>query len=445
MLTQQDAKKLAGKILGYSKLPECGVYINASERVFIRFANNGITTSGYTLDQSVTITATTEDKRSGTAVVSEWNDDALRRGVEQAEGLAKISRPSPEDMPPLGPQKYPELDNFDPVTAGARGDALIGHVKMIIDGARAKDLTAAGFVQRSANWVAVANKAGLFGYHRYTDSNLTNTVRNAAGTSSGWATDISTSVKDLNGAGTAQVAIEKCLNGVNKRRLEPGKYTVILEPAAVSDLIGYLGFGLGARDAEQGQSFLSKKGGKPGETLIGEKLFPEFVTLRSDPFNPKLAAAPWGPSLLPNERIGWIERGVAKNLYYDRFWAHKAGKKPSPSPDNLLLEGQDHKLDDLIKAADKAVLVTRFWYIRMLQPQTLQVTGLTRDGLFLVEKGKISAPVMNFRWNESPVRVLQNTQMLTQPVRTQGAEAGSSFAPAVLAADFNFASVSDAV
>ena len=442
MLTEQEAKNLAGKVLSYAKLPECRVDINASENVFIRFANNGITTSGYALDQSISINSTTEDKRSGRAMVSEWSDEALRKGVEQAEALARISKPNPEDMPSLGPQKYPKLENFDARTGNARGDALIGHVKAIIDGCRSKKLTAAGFVQRSANWLAVANKAGLFGYHSYTDSNLTNTVRNAGGTSSGWATQISTAIADLNGEEAARIAIGKCVEGENKKRLEPGKYTVILEPAAVSDLIGQLGFG--ARSAEQGQSFLSKKG-KSGETLLGEKLFPEYITLRSDPFNPKFSASPWGYSLLPNEKISWIEKGVVKNLYYDRFWAQKAGKKPTPFPGNLVLDGQDHTLADLIKAAGKAVLVTRLWYIRMLQPQTLQVTGLTRDGVFLVENGKVTGPVMNFRWNESPVRVLQNTQMLARPVRTQGPEAGSSLAPAVLATDFNFASISDAV
>jgi len=445
MLTRQDAKNLADKILSYAKLPGCNVYINTSENVFIRFANNGITTSGYSLDQSVAIESTTEDQRSGSANVTEWSDEAWRNGMELAERLARVSQPDPEYMPPLGPQKYPELANFDTDTDAARGDALIGHVKAVIDAARGSKLTAAGFVQRSANRVAVANKAGLFGYHTYTDSTLTNTMRNASGTSSGWATQVSTSIRDLNGEDAARIAVDKCVKGDGKRRLEPGKYTVILEPAAVSDIIGYLGFGFGARSAEQGQSFLSKKADKPGQTLLGEKLFPDYVTLRSDPFNPKLSSSPWSGSLLPNEKMSWIENGVVKNLFYDRFWAQKAGKKPTPYPNNLVLDGQNHSLDDLIKAADKALLVTRLWYMRVLQPQTLQVTGLTRDGVFLVENGKVTAPVMNFRWNESPVRVLQNTKMLSTPVRTQGAEAGSSLVPAILATDFNFASISDAV
>jgi predicted Zn-dependent protease len=444
MMDAQGARNLADRIFSMTKLPECEIGMNSTEDVFIRFANNGITTSGYRVDHSVSISATTEDKRSGSASVSEFSDEALRKGVEKAESLARISQPSPEWVPPLGPQKYPALPNFDSGTASARGDALIGQVRAILDAARAASLTAAGLAQRTATASAVANKAGLFGYHISTDARLTDTMRNADGSSSGWATQVSTALKDLNGESAGRIAAGKCVRGANKRRIEPGKYTVILEPAAVSDLIGWLGFGFGARAAEQGYSFLSRKG-KDGETLLGDKLFSEFITLRSDPFNPKLSATPWASGLIPNERVTWVEKGVVKNLSFDRFWALKAGQKPTPFPANLILEGQEHALDDLITSVDRGLLVTRFWYIRMLQPQTLQVTGLTRDGLFLVEKGKVTDPVMNFRWNESPVRVLQNTKMLGRPVPTQGAEAGSSMAPPLVAADFNFASVSDAV
>ncbi len=444
MLTAQDARNLADRIFGMTKLPECALNLSSTEDVFIRFANNGITTSGYRVEHSVSISATTEDKRSGSASVSEFSEEALRKGVEKAESLARISQPDPEDMPPLGPQQYPAIHNFDAATAVGRGDVLIGHVKAILEAARARQLTAAGLVQRTATASAVANKAGLFGYHESTYAGLTNTMRNSGGTSSGWATQVSTSVADLNGEDAGRIAADKCVRGAGKKRLDPGKYTVILEPAAVSDLIGFLGWSLGARGAEQGFSFLSRKG-KEGETLLGEKLFPEIVTLRSDPFNPKLGARPWASELIPNEALTWIDKGVVKNLHFDRFWAKKAGKKPTPFPENLILEGQDHSLAELIASVDRGLLVTRLWYIRVLQPQTLQVTGLTRDGVFLVENGKVTDPVMNFRWNESPVRVLQNTKMLGRPVPTQGAEAGSSISPPLVATDFNFSSISDAV
>src|SRR5215467_6202130 len=157
MLSKQEAQKLAEKAMSFAKLPECRVFVTSSENVFIRFANNGITTSGYQVSHTVGISSTTADKRSGSSSVTELTDDALRRGVEQAEMLAKISKPNPEDMPALGPQKYPEIPNFDSGTAEARGENMIAHVKAIIDEARSRKLTAAGFVQRGASWTAVAN------------------------------------------------------------------------------------------------------------------------------------------------------------------------------------------------------------------------------------------------------------------------------------------------
>jgi predicted Zn-dependent protease len=189
------------------------------------------------------------------------------------------------------------------------------------------------------------------------------------------------------------------------------------------------------------ESFLSKQG---GETHLGEKMFPEYITLRSDPLDTKLATKPWGPSLLPNQRIAWIDKGVVKNLYYDRFWANKAGKDPTPAPGNLVLEGQENTLEDLIQSVDRGLLITRFFYIRTLQRQTVQMTGMTRDGVFLVENGKVTDPVTNFRWNESPVRVLQNTKKLSRPSR-HDVDWGSSIVPAIVVSEFNLASVSDAV
>jgi len=443
MLSQIDAQNLVDKVISASRLPQCQVDITWTEDAFIRFANNGITTSGYRITQNITISSVTEDKREGSAVVSQVDDTELKRGIRQAEDLARISKPNPEDMPALGPQKYLTLSNFDKATAAARGDLMIPHVKAVIESAKSAKLTAAGFIQRSSNAVAVGNKAGLFGYHTYTDCSLSNTMRNPGGTSSGWASQTSVSLKDINGETVGRVSTEKAVRGAaRKQKLDPGKYTVILEAAGVSDLMGFLAGNFGARSAEQGQSFLSKEG---GGTHVGEKMFPEHVTLRSDPLDTKLATTPWGPSLLPNQPISWIEKGVVKNLFYDRFWASKASKEPTPAPGNIVLEGQAHTLDELIASVERGLLITRLYYIRVLQPQTLQLTGLTRDGVFLVEKGKVTDPLTNFRWNESPVRVLQNTRMLGTSSRAQGAETGSSIVPAIVVDDFNLASISDAV
>lgn len=315
MFTQQEVKNLIDQIIGYSKLPGCEVNVQWTEDDFIRFANNGITTSGYRVTQQISITSTTADKRSGNAAVSELTAEALKNGVNQAETLAAISRPNPEDMPPLPAQKYPTLSNFDAYTASSRGDVMVPHVKAVVAGAMKNRLVAAGFIQRSANAVGVGNKAGLFGYHTYTDSSLSHTMRNLQGTSSGWATQSSVSLKDLNGEDQAKVSIEKCLRGVNRKKLDPGKYTVIFEPAAVADLIGWLGFAFGARDAEQGQSFLSKpgaQGNSVGATYLGEKLFPKSSRFAAIHFTPSWHPRPGARRCCPTKRFRGLRKASSR-------------------------------------------------------------------------------------------------------------------------------------
>jgi predicted Zn-dependent protease len=333
---------------------------------------------------------------------------------------------------------------------------MIPHIRAIMDGAKANSLVAAGFFERSAETAAIANKQGNFGYGRVTDAHLSATVRNAAGTSSGWASQPAVLIESIDGAAVAKTAIDKCMRWKEPKRLDPGKYTVVLEPTATGDLVQMMGFGMQARGAEEGRSFLSKKG---GGTLAGEKLFPDFITLRSDPFNPLYSSLPWGGGGgfgfggggggagggLPAEPMAWIENGVVKNLVYDRYWAAKAGKQPTPFPSRLVLDGGGKSLAELIASVDRGLLVTRFWYIRVVNPQSMQVTGLTRDGVFLIEQGKVTAPVMNFRFNQSPVDMLKNTVAMGVPVRVRGGEGQGMIAPPIMATDFSFTSISDAV
>jgi predicted Zn-dependent protease len=225
-------------------------------------------------------------------------------------------------------------------------------------------------------------------------------------------------------------------------RIEPGKYTVVLEATAVSDLVHLLGPSFFARNAEEGRSFLSKKG---GGSRVGEKLFPDFITLRSDPFDPRYASTPWSNGGVAAKPTVWVEKGVVRNLAYDRYWASKAGKQPTAGYSSVILEGGSGSLQDLIKSTERGLLVTRFWYIRPVNPQTAQLTGLTRDGLFLIEKGAITQPLINLRFNESPMRLLQNTIKLGAAVRCRGGEGDGMIAPPVLAEDFTFSSISDAV
>jgi predicted Zn-dependent protease len=443
MLTRDQAERLTEKVLKLSKLPECSVSIRESEQAFVRFANNGVTTAGFTVERDIGISST-RDGKTGTTSTTEIDNAALEAAVRRSEALAEVSPPNPEYVPPLGPQKYPEYDNWDERTASARSTEMTPQIKAIIDAALAKKVVAAGFFSRQSAFNASANKAGNFLYERDTDSRLTTTVRTPSGSSSGWAGQPSVRIEEINGADIGGRAIEKCLLWAAKKpmMLDPGRYTVVLEPTAVSDLMGLMGFSFSARLAEEGRSFLAKKG---EGTMLGEKMFPEIITLRTDPFDRRFPTQLSTPGGLPAQPITWIDKGVVRNLSYDRYWAAKADKAPTPMATALVLECGEGSAADLVKDVERGLLVTRFWYIRPVNMQTVQLTGLTRDGLFLIENGAVTQPAVNLRFNESPVRMLQNTLKLGRGQRARGGEGGGMIAPPLVAKDFTFTSISDAV
>ncbi|MDQ6759339.1 MAG: TldD/PmbA family protein [Acidobacteriota bacterium] len=451
MLTREEAQRLAAKVLSYSSFSECTVFVGQTEESYTRFANNGITNAGFSERRSIVINSTREQK-TGVIRVDETDDDQLRAAVKRSEELAAIAPPNPEHQPPPGPQKYPDIAAYDEETARARSPQMIPQVRAVVEAASAKKLVAAGLFERNQSTEAVANKAGLFGYTRSADARMSTTIRYPDGSSSGWAGQPAAHIRDIKGAALAAVAIEKCIKWRNPKRLEPGKYTVVFEPTAAGDIVRLIlgggGFGGGfagpfsARATEEGRTFLSKKG---GGTLLGEKLFPEFITLRSDPADPRQPSLPWSNDLLPNRPVTWINKGVIQSLQYDRYWAARTGHEPTPSPSTLIMDGGDASIEDLIKGVERGLLVTHFWYIRFVNQQTVQHTGLTRDGLFLLEDGKIKQPVMNFRFNDSPVNLLKNAVKLGRPVRVRGLEGGQMIVPAIVSTDFSFTSISDAV
>lgn len=454
MFTRDEAQKLAQKVIGYSTYPECQVSVTASEQAYTRFANNGITTASLGLRQNVSITVT-RDAKTGSYAADDLDDASLRAAVKKAEELANLAPPNSERLAALGPQQYPRTFDLDERTAKARAPEMIPHVKTIIDIALKQKLVAAGLIERTHRVTAVANKTGLFGFHEAADSQLTTTVRMADGSSSGWAGQPSTRIAELDSAKLGAIASEKCARWKNPQKLEPGNYTVVLEPTAAADIVRLIESGFSGRNTEEGRTFLSKRG---GGTLLGEKMFPEYITLRSDPFDPRQPSSPWTGDLLPTKAITWIDKGVVANLAYDRYWATKTGKQPTPGAGggrggggggggagSLQLDGAETTLESLIGGVERGLLITHFWYIRGVNPQTLQQTGLTRDGVFLIENGKITTPVVNFRFLESPVRLLKNTTKLGQAIRVRGLEGGMMIAPALVATDFPLPSISDAI
>ena len=457
MFTKDEAQKLARKVLGFSTFPECQASITASEQAYTRFANNGITTASLGLRQNITVTVT-RDARTGSYATDDLDEASLKNAVLKAEELAAIAPPNSERLAELGKQTYPATKDFDEKTARARAPEMIPHVKTIVDIALKNKLVAAGLVERTHRVIAVANKAGLFGFHESADSQLTTTVRMGDGSSSGWAGQPSTRLSEIDSVKLGTVASDKCMKWKGAVKLEPGNYTVVLEPTAAGDLIRLIEGGFSGRNTEEGRTFLSKRG---GGTYVGEKMFPDYITLRSDPFDARLPSSPWTGDLLPTRAMTWIDKGVVANLAYDRYWATKTGKEPTPgggggfggggrgggggAAGSLQLDGTEASTEDLIKGVERGLLITHFWYIRGVNPQTLQQTGLTRDGVFLIENGKVTTPVVNFRFLESPVRLLKNTKKVGRAMRVRGLEGGTMISPSLVVADFPLPSISDAI
>jgi predicted Zn-dependent protease len=315
-----------------------------------------------------------------------------------------------------------------------------------LEAAVASGTIAAGFMDVRAGANAVATSNGLFAHHASTGVASTLTVRTPDGQSSGWAGDEAADWTSIESERIASDAVRKCLDWQGKSAIEPGEYDVVLEPTAVGMLMRNMRGAFNARTADEGRSFFSGAG---GGTKLGERVFDPSITIRSDPASPDSETSPFsgdGSVLRPEV---WVENGVVRSLSYTRSWAAQQGVEPRPAPPNLIMEGGDATVEDMIASIGRGVLITRFWYIRGLNPRTIAYTGLTRDGTFLIENGRITRPVTNFRFNQSMVSLLQNVEMLGRPVRVAASENSSVAAPTVVPAmkvrGFNLASVSDAI
>jgi predicted Zn-dependent protease len=440
ILTEAEAKRYMEKVLSFSKADECAVNLSGYKSGNIRYARNTITTSGAQSGISLVIQSSF-GKRMGTFTTNELTDAALEQAVRRSEELAKLAPENPEYVKNLGRQSYlsskTHFESTANITAEYRATVAAAGIAPCKQNG---NLTAAGFFQNTQSVQAMANTAGAFAYQLSTNVEFNLTVRTNDGTGSGYVYRDVNDIEKFDAVSASQIAIDKALQSREPKAIEPGKYTVILEPSAlVSDegLLNQMIANMDARQADEGRSFLSGKGGK---TKLGQKLFDERVTIYSDPQHPDVPAQTWSPDGRPQEKVIWIENGVVKNLYYSRYWAEKKNVKAVPFPANFIMQGSNASLEDLIKDTKRGILVTRLWYIREVDPQTLLYTGLTRDGTFYIENGKIKYPIKNLRFNESPVIMLNNLEALGKPMRMLG-----NLVPPIKVRDFTFTSLSDAV
>lgn len=442
ILSKEQAKALLTKVLAYSKANECEVNLYGSDGGNIRYARNAVSTSGG-ISSTTLVVQSSFGKKVGTATINEYDDASLEKVVRRAEELAQLAPENPEFMPILGPQQYAASRTYVPATAGITPKMRADAVAQSLAVANEKNLVAAGFWDNSVSFAAMMNSKGLFAYNTSTDVSFNVTLRTTDGKGSGYASKGYNDISKLDVAAATRIAAQKAAASTNARALEPGKYTVILEPAAAIVLVETMFMNMDARSADEGRSFLSKAGGK---TRVGEKLVDERVTIYSDPLHPDMPTNTWSGDGRPQEKVNWIEKGVMKNLYASRYWAQQKNIKAIPFPDSAVMEGGTASLEDLIKGTEKGILVTRLWYIREVDPQTLLYTGLTRDGTFYIENGQIKYPVKNFRFNESPIIMLNNLEALGKPERTVSGESGiQALIPPMKIRDFTFSSLSDAI
>jgi predicted Zn-dependent protease len=443
ILTREEAMAIVEKAVKWSKADAVDVQINTYTQGNIRFADNQVSTAGSTTDAQLGVQSAFGPKHA-VVTTNDLSDEAIKRAVQQSERIAKLAPDDPEAMPQLGKQTYAPVNAFFESTANLSADDRAKAALIALEMARkAGDVKAAGYLVSGAGALAIGNSTGMFAYHRATNVNYTLTARTTDGTGSGWAAADHPDWAQLDARRVATRAVEKAKASQNPVALEPGRYTVILEPQAVGDLVQLISNYADARSADEGRSPFVKAG---GGNKVGEKICDERVTIYSDPSDAQLVGRPWDFEGMPIGRQVWIEKGVLKQLIYSRFWAKKQGKVATGGPSTFKMAGGTQTVDDLIKGTTRGILVTRLWYLREVDPRTILYTGLTRDGTFLVENGKITKSLRNFRFNESPLFMLNNIEALGQAERLAGTEQGGDVVmPSLRVRDFNFTSLSEAV
>ncbi len=441
MLSEKQARALVERALAAATLPEVTVHVTSRRGGHTRFAGNAPTTTGETDGVQVRVTAG-RDGRHATVSGTGRDADGVRALVAQAEQLAALAPPDPEAVAPLGPQRYVPVREVDRAVRrfGPKDRARLA--QKAIDVARKQDVIGAGFITHQHVGHAIGTSAGLRAWHESTQLAMSMTCRTRDGTGSSKAGAVSHRARDVDGVALAESAASRALRSRAPQAMDPGPVTVVLEPQAVADLLEFLSFGMDRRAADEGRSVFSAPG---GGTRIGQSIFADSVTLWSDPADAAHPSSPIGPGGLPLRRQVWIERGVLRDLPVSRYWARKLGRAPAAMGRSLFLGGATGTAEDLLAKVERGVWVTRFWYNRMLNPRELVVTGLTRDGVFAIEGGKVTHSLKNMRYNDSPLTLLRKVVALGAPVRAGLSTGRVVVVPPMVVEAFRFSSLSDAV
>ncbi|MBY0495449.1 MAG: TldD/PmbA family protein [Cyanobacteria bacterium] len=443
MLDRDEALKICETVLAHAKAAgaeDATVSLRGTAQQHARFADNRITTSGRAEDVQITATVWV-GRRRGSSIGNDPAADALKQLADEAVQIARVSPVHREYLPTLGPQTYPDHRGYASATANIDLDARAKTLNAMLSTCRSARIIGAGFHTAGELATAEATANGNRRYFRSTNADVSVTARSADGTGSGYFSADHFDLSKLNAQQVVDQAVSKAVKSRQPKPIEPGTYPVILEAQAVADLVGFLTNSLDARTTDEGRSAFS---GKDGKSRIGEKMFNEKLNIYSDPMHADVPAAPSTTEGIPATRISLVRNGVLENLSYSRFWAQEKKKDPTPGPVNYIFESSQApvSMDDMIKGMERGLLITRFWYVRLIDGRSIMLTGLTRDGVWWIEKGQIRHPVGNLRFNQSVLAMLApwNVEAIGAPERK-----APLMVPALRLSGFTFTSVSDAI
>lgn len=432
MTSKEEFRFLADVVLTRSSGDDTIVTLQDQHAGTTRFANNQIIQNVNSRRGTLTVTVAFGKKR-GTASTTDFTAGSVQETLTRAERIARLSPDDPEYLPPPPPVTFPVRPTARPETAVAGPARRLEYANEAIGQCRMENMLAAGIVTSAVASVGIASNNELFAYEERTEARFSLTVQ--AGDATGWSAAAHRSLDHLKIQERTLNAINKAKLGRDVRELAPGCYPVILEPAAVAGLWNALFWSLDAKSYEKGTSPFANK--------LNQRIMDERVTLQNLPGHADLFGVGFTHEGLPSEAAVWIDHGILRQLFYDRYTAAQRGLRTIPTleaPSLSLAGAARDRIQDLMKQVDRAILVTNFWYIRPVNHTDLTLTGMTRDGTFLVEKGEIVAAVKNFRFHDSPLRAFQHVNAWTVPMEAVTSETGKMLVPALVLPEFQFSS-----
>ena len=463
MLTREQISEIFDRITKFSSADEVEVHFSGGRFALTRFANNTIH-QNVAEENHVVSVRTVFGNRTARAVTNKLDDESLRQVVKSSEGLAKVQHPDPDLLPlPTADEAFggagqgtgavPVPPRHFEQTAAITPEIRAEGVRKIVTVANRHSLTTAGVFSSGESFEAIFNSRGVSQWHTQTSAEISITM--IASDSSGWQKANSPDVSKVDPLVLAEQAAKKAVESAHPREIPAGKYTVVLEPAAVLDIVGFMFWDYAGMAILDQRSFLTGR--------IGQPLFGENISIWDDVSHPLQSGPPFDGEGMHRKRVELVRDGAVKRVVYGRATAARMKRSeykdkvgaidatghgfPLPNeigemPLNIVFAPVDTRtVEQMIADTERGVLVTRLWYIREVEPFEKMLTGMTRDGTFLIEKGRVSAGIRNFRFNESLIHMLSNVEAMSQPVRSSGEESFDMVVPAMKVRDFNFTEV----